>query len=467
MKRFMDEDFLLNSELAEDLYHEYAEKLPIIDYHTHIPVRDIAENRQYHNLSEALVDNPVARRLMRGNGVPEKYITGGEATARDRFQYFAEALEKAAGNPLYTWVHLILRRVFDCRYILSAATADEVWTHCEEKIRDGSVTARSLLADGHVEALFTADNPEDTLKWHRMLREEGYPVKILPVMHPDAALDIANPEWGNYMLYDLGQTADVDITTMRDVREALAKRIDYFDAMGCRTADHGFPRIVYREAEEYELDDIVGRVVHSKGAPSQEEVEKYQTALLRFLGKQYADHGWVMQIHYGILHDVNQAMKAKLGTGAGFDCISSSSNGEGLARLLDLLSREEALPRMIISSMNPADEIVIGAILGAFQAAEPDHLQLGPSWWVNQTPAGIRRQFAAMASLGILGTGVGFATDMRSVMFWPCHEYYRRILCDYLADLANQGLYPADQDALGTLIRNVCYENIKSFFHME
>ena len=324
MKRFMDEDFLLHSEFAEDLYHEYAEKLPILDYHTHIPVRDIAENRVYHNLTEVLVDNPVARRLMRANGVAERLITGGEAPARERFQYFAEALAKAAGNPVYTWVHLVLKRVFDCHYVLSGETADDVWSVCSEKFADGTMTVRSLLEQGNVAAVFTADHPEDNLKWHRQLKEQGYPVQVLPVFHPDAALDIANPEWGNYMLYDLGQTAGVEISTMNEVREALAKRIDYFASMGCRTADHALPRIVYREAEEYELDDIVGRVINSKGAPTQEEIEKYQTAVLRFLGKKYAERGWVMQLHYGILRDMNSKMAAGLGSGAGCDCISSS-----------------------------------------------------------------------------------------------------------------------------------------------
>ena len=227
MKRFMDEDFLLHSEFAEDLYHEYAEKLPILDYHTHIPVRDIAENRVYHNLTEVLVDNPVARRLMRANGVAERFITGGEAPARERFQYFAEALAKAAGNPVYTWVHLVLKRIFDCHYVLSGETADDVWAVCSEKFADGTMTVRSLLEQGNVAAVFTADHPEDNLKWHRQLKEGGYPVQVLPVFHPDAALDIANPEWGNYMLYDLGQTAGVEISTMNEVREALAKRIAY------------------------------------------------------------------------------------------------------------------------------------------------------------------------------------------------------------------------------------------------
>ena len=466
MKRFMDEDFLLHSEFAEDLYHEYAENLPILDYHTHIPVRDIAENRVYHNLTEVLVDNPVARRLMRANGVAERFITGGEAPARERFQYFAEALAKAAGNPVYTWVHLVLKRVFDCHYVLSGETADDVWSVCSEKFADGTMTVRSLLEQGNVAAVFTADRPEDNLKWHRQLKEQGYPVQVLPVFHPDAALDIANPEWGNYMLYDLGQTADVEISTMNEVREALAKRIAYFASMGCRTADHAFPRIVYREAEEYELDDIVGRVINSKGAPTQEEIEKYQTAVLRFLGKKYAERGWVMQLHYGILRDMNSKMAAGLGSGAGSDCISASSDGEGLAALLDLLSREEALPRMIVSSMNPSDQVVIGSILGAFQTEDAGHLQLGPSWWINQTPLGIRAQIGYMASLGIIGTAVGFSTDARSALFWPRHEYYRRIFCDALASLVDEGLYPPDKDALGRLIKDVCYENVKSYFHI-
>ena len=425
MKRFMDEDFLLHSEFAEDLYHEYAEKLPILDYHTHIPVRDIAENRVYHNLTEVLVDNPV-----------------------------------------YTWVHLVLKRIFDCHYVLSGETADDVWAVCSEKFADGTMTVRSLLEQGNVAAVFTADHPEDNLKWHRQLKEGGYPVQVLPVFHPDAALDIANPEWGNYMLYDLGQTAGVEISTMNEVREALAKRIDYFASMGCRTADHAFPRIIYREAEEYELDDIVGRVINSKGAPTQEEIEKYQTAVLRFLGKKYAERGWVMQLHYGILRDMNSKMAAGLGSGAGFDCISSSNDGKGLASLLDLLSREEALPKMIVSSMNPSDQIVIGSILGAFQTEDAGHLQLGPSWWINQTPLGIRAQIGYMASLGIIGTAVGFSTDARSALFWPRHEYYRRIFCDALASLVDEGLYPPDKDALGRLIKDVCYENVKSYFHI-
>ena len=469
MSAFLHEDFLLDTELARRLYHGYAEKLPIIDYHTHLSARDLAENRRYHNPAAVFVDTPFARRTMRAAGVAEEILSGRMGAPRERFEQFAAALPRAAGSPLYLWVHLALRRAFDCDLVLSSATADAVWSHCEERLGSEAFATESILRRGRVELLCTNDDVADDLKYHQILHEhhemgaEGA-IEVLPTLHLGAALAAGHPDWGNYMRYQLGLAADVDITTMRDVREALKKRFDAFAALGCQTADLPLPSILWCEAEEYELDDIVGRLVHGRGLPDRTELARYQTAILQFAGRECAARGWTMQIHCGILRGQNRRMERRLGHDAGFDSISAETEGEGLSSLLDFLTRADALPRMIVSSMNPAAQTVVGAVLGAFQMGGAGHLQQGLSWVASQTRAGLWSQLACLASLGVLGAAIAPASEGRSAFSWTRHEHYRRVLCSFLAHLTDEGIYPDDEAALGQIVQDVCYRNVQAYF---
>lgn len=470
MAAFLHEDFLLDTELARRLYHGCAERLPIIDYHTHLAARDIAENRRYHNPAAVFVDTPFARRAMRAAGISEEILSGRMGTPRERFASFAAALPRAAGSPLYLWVHLALRRCFGCDLVLSPTTADAVWAHCEEQLARPDFTMEGVLQQGKVELLCTNDDVADDLKYHRMIRErhEMDPgvaaMEVLPTLHLGATLAAAHPDWGNYMRYQLGQAADVDITTMRDVREALQKRFDAFAELGCRTVDLPLPTILWCEAAEYELDDIVGHLVHGRGLPDRTELAKYQTAILQFAGRACAARGWVMQVHTGILRGQNRKMEGRLGHDAGFDSITSETEGAGLASLLDFLTRAEALPRTIVSSMNPAAQTIVDAVLGAFQTGGAGHLQQGLSWVASQTRTGLWAQLAGLSSLGVLGETIAPASEGRSAFSWTRHEHYRRVLCSFLARLVAEGVYPEDEAALGQIVQDVCYQNVQRYF---
>lgn len=472
MSAFLHDDFLLDTELAQRLYHVYAENLPIIDYHTHLAARDLAENRRDPNPAAVFCDTPFSQRTMRAAGVPEEIIAGRIGTPRERFDHFAAVLVQAAGSPLYLWTHLVLRRCFDCDLVLSPKTAGSVWAHCRERLAAPRFGMEEILQRGRVELVCTNDDAADELHYHKALREthageEAGGLVVLPTLHLGASLAIGHPDWGNYIRYQIGQLADVDITTMRDLREALEKRFDAFAALGCRTADLPLSTICWREAAEYELDDIVGRLVNGRGAPDHEEIAKCQTAILKFAGEMCAARGWIMQIHMGVLRGQNRTMAARLGRDAGFDSISAATDGSGLAALLDNLTHRGALPRMVVSSMNPAAQVVIGSVLGAFQsggAAGAGKLQQGLSWVAAQTRGGLFAQLTELASLGVLGRTIAPASEAISAFSWTRHEQYRRVLCTFLAHLVDLGVCPEDEEALGHIVQDVCYHNVQQYF---
>ena len=467
MKAFMDEDFLLQTETAKKLYHEHAAKMPIIDYHCHISPQEIAEDHRFGDITEVWLGGDHYKwRMMRSNGVPEKYITGTASTAREKFQKFAESLPRAIGNPLYHWTHLELKRYFGCDKTLNGDTAEEIWNLCNEKLQQPDMSVQGIIRKSNVKVICTTDDPADDLRWHKKIREEGKcSALVLPAMRPDKAMRIEKPEWENYMKYELGQAAGIEISTMQDIRDALSKRIDYFASMGCKASDHALEYCFYNPAEEYELDDIVGRVINGKGAPSRDEIEKYKTALLLFLGKEYARRGWAMQIHYSALRDNNSNMYDRLGPDTGFDCIAMYNCGEGLVHLMDALERNGHLPKFIIYSLNPADNAMIGTILGSFQGPEvPGKIQQGAAWWFNDTKLGMEAQLANVGNLSVLGNALGMLTDSRSFLSYTRHEYYRRILCNFLGNLVENGEYPADMEFLGQIVEDISYNNADRYF---
>lgn len=465
IKKFMDKDFLLETETAKKLFHEHAAKMPIIDYHCHINPQEIAEDRQFKNITEVWLGGDHYKwRMIRSNGVDEKYITGDESTDREKFQKFAEALPRAIGNPLYHWTHLELQRYFGVTKTLNGDTAEEIWNICNEKLKSPELSVQGIIKKSNVKVICTTDDPADDLRWHKKIREDGTcSAKVLPAMRPDAALRIEKPEWASYMKR-LAEVSDTDIKTMDDIRKALRKRIDFFESMGCKASDHALEYVFCNEAKEDQLDDIVSKVLGGK-VPTTDEIEKYKTALLLFLGEEYSKRGWAMQIHYSAMRDNNTRMFKKMGPDTGFDSIGSYNCGEGIVALLDAMEKKGCLPKTILYSLNPSDNALIGTIIGSFQGPEvPGKIQQGAAWWFNDTKSGMEAQITNVANLSVLGNVVGMLTDSRSFLSYTRHEYYRRILCNWIGRLVENGEYPDDMDFLGKLVEDISYNNAARYF---
>lgn len=465
MKKFMDKDFLLETETAKKLFHEHAAKMPIIDYHCHINPQEIAEDRQFKNITEVWLGGDHYKwRMIRSNGIDEKYITGDESTDREKFQKFAEALPRAIGNPLYHWTHLELQRYFGVTKTLNGDTAEEIWNICNEKLQSPELSVQGIIKQSNVKVICTTDDPADDLRWHKKIREDGKcSAKVLPAMRPDAALRIEKLEWASYMKR-LAEVSDTDIKTMDDIRKALRKRIDFFESMGCKASDHALEYVFCNEAKEDQLDDIVSKVLGGK-VPTTDEIEKYKTALLLFLGEEYSKRGWAMQIHYSAMRDNNTRMFKKMGPDTGFDSIGSYNCGEGIVALLDAMEKKGCLPKTILYSLNPSDNALIGTIIGSFQGPEvPGKIQQGAAWWFNDTKSGMEAQITNVANLSVLGNVVGMLTDSRSFLSYTRHEYYRRILCNWIGRLVENGEYPDDMDFLGKLVEDISYNNAARYF---
>lgn len=464
MKKYISNDVMLQTEAAKRLYHDYVDSLPVIDYRTHLRVEEIGGDEPYRNLTQLMLKNsPEKWRLMRANGVEEKYITG-EASDREKFQKFAETLPKAIGNPIYLNTHIELKRFLGCEEFLNGDTAEKIWNEANAKLKD--LSPWKILAEEKVEGLGILADPSGKLQRFEQLRQEkACPADVVPVFCPDKALQIEGEEWENYMKYELGTSAGIEISTMHDIYEALSARMDAFAALGCCTADHTLAAISYYPAENFELDDIVGRTINGKGTPSPKAREQYQTALLLFLAKEYARRGWIMQLEYAVVRDSNTVRAQQLGPDKGDDCLSSGCRGDNLARFFDRLNREGKIPKTIISSRNPSDGALIASVIGAFQGSGvAGKLQLGGSWTFQGDKAGIEAQLANTANLLLLGNAIHMPSNARSLLSLNRHEYYRRILCNFVGRMVENGEYPEDWNALGKLMKDICYNNAKQYF---
>lgn len=464
MRPFLDEDFLLDTQTARELYHGVAEGLPILDYHCHVSPREIAEDRVFHNLTQLWLEGDHYKwRLMRANGVDEAYITG-DAPDREKFQKWAETLELAIGNPLYHWSHLELRRYFGYEGVLNGDTAQEVWELCNQKLQEPGMSARSLIANSGVTLVCTTDDPADSLEWHQQLAQDSsFPVKVLPAWRPDAAMGLERPEYLDY-LQRLGQAAGVEIRTYGDLKKALLSRMAFFDKMGCRASDHALTVAVCQPASEEELERVFQKRL--EGEPlTQEELAAFQTGFLRLVAGEYKRLGWVMQLHYGCRRNNNTRMFHKLGRDTGYDAVLQGTPSLEVAAFLDLLASQDALPRMVLYSLNPNDDEGLNSVIGCFQDGTPlGRIQQGSAWWFNDHKAGMVKQLTAFANGGLLGNFIGMLTDSRSFLSYPRHEYFRRILCELLGAWVENGEYPADWKALEKMVRGVCYNNAVEFF---
>ena len=463
MKAFLDDDFLLTTPTARRLY-QVACSMPILDYHCHLDPKEIAQDRRFENITQVWLGGDHYKwRLMRANGVDEAYITG-DAPDREKFQKWAETLELAIGNPLYHWSHLELRRYFGYEGVLNGDTAQEVWELCNQKLQEPGMSARSLIANSGVTLVCTTDDPADSLEWHQQLAQDSsFPVKVLPAWRPDAAMGLERPEYLDY-LQRLGQAAGVEIRTYGDLKKALLSRMAFFDKMGCRASDHALTVAVCQPASEEELERVFQKRL--EGEPlTQEELAAFQTGFLRFVAGEYKRLGWVMQLHYGCRRNNNTRMFHKLGRDTGYDAVLQGTPSLEVAAFLDLLASQDALPRMVLYSLNPNDDEGLNSVIGCFQDGTPlGRIQQGSAWWFNDHKAGMVKQLTAFANGGLLGNFIGMLTDSRSFLSYPRHEYFRRILCELLGAWVENGEYPADWKALEKMVRGVCYNNAVEFF---
>ncbi len=459
MKKFMDEDFLLNSETAVRLYHDYAEKLPIIDYHCHINPMEIYEDRRFENITEVWLGGDHYKwRLMRANGVQEHYITG-DADPKEKFRQWARTLPKAIGNPIYHWSHLELKRYFGYDGILNEQTADEVWELTLRKLKEPFLSARNIIVSSGVTVICTTDTPTDSLAWHKKIAaDKSFKVKVLPTFRPDKALNIEKPDFTDF-IDSLSMLNGIPVYSFATLCDALKERMDYFSELGCVISDHALSYVMYEPAPEAVVEEIYRKRIRGV-IPDAREQLVYKTALMMFLGREYSNRGWIMQLHYGALRDNNTPMYKTLGSDTGFDCIDNYSLSAGLSAFLNALEKTGQLPRTIVYSLNPVDNAYIDTVIGCFQDSSiPGKLQHGAAWWFNDHKAGLMEHLTSLASCGLLSNFIGMLTDSRSFLSYTRHEYFRRILCDMLGGMVEAGEYPEDYEALKSIVQDISYYN--------
>ncbi len=467
MKKFLDSDFLLNTDTAYKLYHDYASSMPIIDYHCHVSPQEIFEDRQFENLYQVWLSGDHYKwRIMRSNGVEERYITG-DAPDREKFQKFAEALPKAIGNPMYHWCHLELKNYFGYSGVLNGDTAEEVWQIANEKLKDPSMSVRGIIKKSNVAFIGTTDDPIDSLEWHMKIKEDNtFKTIVAPSFRPDKALNIEKDGWKDY-INKLLEVAGVKIKSLADLKTALANRIDFFNRCGCKASDHGLDYMIYRPATEEEIEQIMAKAMAGEKV-TQYEAESFKTNLLVFCAEKYKEYGWVMQLHYNCLRNPNSKMFALLGADTGFDCIGPKESSNALSGLLDRLYKEDTLPKTIIYSLDAGDNAFIDTLMGAFQGPEiAGKIQHGSAWWFNDNKQGMQDQLISLANLGLLGNFVGMLTDSRSFLSYTRHEYFRRILCNLIGEWVEKGEYPNDTNLLENIVKDICSNNAKRYFKLE
>ncbi len=463
MQDFLTEDFLLSNDTARRLYHEYAEKMPVVDYHCHINPLEIAEDVQFENISQVWLGGDHYKwRAIRSNGVPEKEITG-QADDYTKFLHYARVLPKAIGNPLYHWTHLELKRYFHYDGVLDERTAGTVWQLCNEQLRKKELSVRGIIRQSNVRVICTTDDPADSLAAHESIAADpDCDFQVLPAFRPDGIVNIHKAGFTG-CIRQLSEVCGREIDSLDSLFGALHERLEHFAAHGCVASDHGLDRVPFgggdlKQAEAAFRDAMAGI------APSPAAVEHYQSCLMRFFAGEYARRGWVMQLHFGAVRDVNSKMFASLGANTGFDCIGQTDLS-GLIDLLNRLASDDILPKTVLYSLHPGDDAAIGSIIGCFQGADtPGKLQHGSAWWFNDTKEGMLHQLTTLSSLSLLGNFIGMLTDSRSFLSYTRHEYFRRILCNQIAVWVENGEYPRDFALLGQLVQDISYNNAVRYF---
>ncbi len=462
MNAFMNQDFLLDTAIARQLYHDVAADLPIIDYHSHLQQSEISDRKTFRNISELWLGGDHYKwRLMRSAGVPEDFITGGQPDEA-KFRAFCKVLPLAIGNPMYHWCHLELRRLFGIDLTINEANASRIWDEANAKLAD--MDTWSLLEQSRVEVACTTDDPADDLAQHAEIAGSALKTRVLPAYRPDKAMRINHPGFVVY-LGRLAEVSGVSINSFESLMAALAKRVEYFHARGSRISDHAVDvALPANPVSGEQLEALFSKRIHGKDL-NEAEVGQYLRGLLESIGRVYAKHDWVMCLHIGAQRNNNTRRLATHGPDTGYDSISDVGSSAGIAGLLDALDTDDQLPKTMLFCLNPGMNEVLSTLIGCYQDGNtPGKLQFGPAWWFNDHKDGNLKQIQTLANHGVLGTFVGMLTDSRSFASYPRHDYFRRLLCQQLGQWVEAGEYPADMDALSQLVRGISYENAKRYF---
>lgn len=467
MKKFLDEEFLLQTDSAKELYHEWAEPLPIIDYHCHLDPEEIAVDRTFNNLTEAWLDGDHYKwRAMRTHGVPEEFCTG-KKDPFEKFKKWADTVPYTLRNPLYHWTHLELKRYFGISGLLNPETAEKIYTAAGQMLTTTDFSCRSLLLKMNVEILCTTDDPIDSLEFHQKIERNGFGVTVLPAFRPDRAMKVENIKEFNTYVNRLEQVTNLRIRTFPQFLEALEKRHHYFHERGCRLSDHGIDTFY---AENYSYNDIlrIFEKIRNGKKPDKEETLQFKSAMLVELALMNNSREWTQQFHYGALRNNNTLLFGKVGPDSGFDSIGDLPVAFNMSRFLDRLSIQGKLAKTIVYNLNPADNELVVTMIGNFQeGSHRGKMQFGPGWWFLDQKNGMERQINCLSSMGLLSHFIGMTTDSRSYLSFPRHEYFRRILCNLLGTDMEQGEIPSDMDLVGKMVQDICYYNAKKYFRFQ
>ena len=465
-KSFLNEDFLLKSEFAKTLYHQYAKNLPIIDYHCHLPPQDIAEDRQFKNLTSIWLEGDHYKwRAMRTLGIDEKYITGS-ASDEEKFNQWAYTVPFTLRNPLYHWTHLELSRYFGIDKLVNPETAIEIYDTSTAALQKPEYSARGILQKMNVEVVCTTDDPADSLDYHQKIKADKFSIKILPTFRPDKAYAVEQPAAYSSYLEKLAKASGVEIKTFADLLQALQNRINFFYENGCRLSDHGLEQMYYPDkASQFNPEELFKQLKNNTSL-TKEQTHYFKYAVLIELGKMYHAKGWTQQYHLGALRNTNARMLCKLGPDTGFDSIGDFSQSVALSKFLNELDSTNQLAKTILYNLNPSDNEVMGTMIGNFNdGSSKGKIQFGSAWWFLDQKDGMEKQINALSNLGLLSCFIGMLTDSRSFMSYPRHEYFRRILCNMIGQDVENGELPQDEKWLGKIVSDICYHNAKAYFN--
>lgn len=462
-KQFIHDDFLLHNDVAKKLFHNYAKKLPIIDYHCHLDPKEIYEDKKFRNLFDAWLSGDHYKwRLMRANGVSEDYITGDKPEF-EKFMKWAEVVPLLIGNPLYHWTHFELKNFFGIHELLSPKTAKKIYDDVNQQLE--KLSARKLIEMSHVETVVTTDDPTDTLEWHeKIANDDSISFKVLPAFRPDKAINI-DLDWFNAWIIRLGEVVGYEVSSIDQLEKAIEERVEFFHRHGCRLSDHGLDEIVYEDSTKDEINTILKKALKNETL-TKKEISQYKAHVLVFLGKTYHKYGWVQQYHIGAHRNVNKRRLESLGPDTGFDAINDGLIAKPLSQLLDTLDGSDQLPKTILYTLNPRDFEVAITTMQAFQGdGIPGKIQFGSSWWFLDTIDGMTKQIKALGNNGLLSRFIGMLTDSRSFLSYPRHEYFRRLLCQIIGEEVEKGYFPNDEEILSKIIEDIAYYNAKNYFN--
>ncbi|MGB2592146.1 MAG: glucuronate isomerase [Candidatus Acidiferrum sp.] len=457
--KFIHSDFLLQREAARRLYHTYAEPQPILDFHCHLSPKVIAENRPFRDLTEICLEGDHYKwRAMRANGVPEQFCTG-DAEPYDKFLAWARTVPRTLRNPLYHWTHLELLRYFDIDEILDEKTAPVIWRKANERLQSRDLTPQGILRKFRVTTVCTTDDPVATLEFHERIENEAGPVRVYPAFRPDGALRASDAQAFNRWTDQLAACTAVKIDGLVEFLKALRVRHDAFHAQGCRLSDHGLNHCFAEACSDREAESLFA-AARSERSLAPGESAKLNSYFMQYFGRLDAEKGWTKQLHLGALRNINSRMLSSLGPDTGYDSMGDWSQASHLSGYLDRLEKDNALPKMILFNVNPVDNYLFATIAGCFQSGETaGKIQFGGGWWFLDQKEGMEMQLNALSNCGLLSRFVGMVTDSRSFLSFPRHEYFRRVLCNLLGEEMEKGLLPNDDELVGGMIKDICFQN--------